>query len=135
MRIDGECDGGYISVDESIAPLRFDGAHRTSDRARKAVAQRILNRYSGPPPSRGRNIHWLICYALECGVLPEILEDAIKDCANETQLNLALDVMLVHANDIASSVTDRTLTGRASNVDVYEAISRSKGSGIMGVYA
>ena len=65
----------YKTAEGETKPCRFDWAFKTSDRARMAVAQRILDRFDGELDSE--NAHFRICEMLHDGMEPEIFEDEI----------------------------------------------------------
>ncbi len=66
----------YIDADGEERPCRFDGAFLTSDRARAAVAQRILDQFFGDMDSE--NAHRTMCEFMHDGMPPEIFEDEIR---------------------------------------------------------
>jgi hypothetical protein len=126
-RKSGLCKNGYIGGKEGaeyVAPRRYDRAYETSDTARKAVAQRILNAYGGDL-SRGRNIHELLCFVLESGVIPEFIEDAISECHSEKELNAVMGESIRRAKDICDCLPDKSSEGD-NTAFVCEAISRMK---------
>ena len=63
----------YTDARGEEQPCRFDGAFQTSERARAAVAQRILDRFVGDIDCE--NAHGRICRMLHDGMPPEIFED------------------------------------------------------------
>lgn len=68
----------YVDSAGNVQKCRFDGAFLTSDRARAAVAQRILDRFDGTNDTAG-NPHTRLCDWMKDGMPPEILEDEIGD--------------------------------------------------------
>jgi hypothetical protein len=99
LREAGRCKGGYLSDDgEDIYPRRHDSAFMTSEAARKAVAQRVLDTYLGEF-TRGSDVHSQICYVLECGVRPEVVEDRIRECRDEKELGQALEGLAWRAKE------------------------------------
>ena len=74
-RARGRLDEEYMDSAGTVRPCRFDGAFQTSDRARMAVVQRILNRFTGDMDSE--NAHFRLAEFLHDGMPPEILEDEI----------------------------------------------------------
>ena len=74
-RARGRLNETYIDSAGLEQPCRFDGAFLTSDKARLAVAQRILNQFDGEMDSE--NAHFRLAEFLHDGMPPEILEDEI----------------------------------------------------------
>ena len=78
-------DQTYIDAVGEEQPCRFDGAFLTSDRARAAVAQRILDQFFGDMDSE--NTHSRMCQWLHDGMPPEILEDEISKYSTLSEYN------------------------------------------------
>lgn len=76
-RARGRMEETYIDSAGLTQPCRFDSAFQTSDRARMAVAQRILNQFDGEMDYE--NAHFRLAEFLHDGMPPEILEDEIGD--------------------------------------------------------
>ena len=76
-RARGRLSESYIDSAGLRQQCRFDGAFLTSDRARMAVVQRILNRFDGDMDSE--DAHSRLAEFLHDGMPPEILEDEIGD--------------------------------------------------------
>ena len=74
-RARGRLNDMYLDSAGRERPCRFDSAFLTSDRARMAVAQRILDRFEGE--SDCEDAHSLLTDFLHDGMPPEILEDEI----------------------------------------------------------
>ena len=71
----GRLSETYIDSAGLEQRCRFDSAFLTSDRARMAVVQRILDRFDGEMDSE--NAHFRLAEFLHDGMPPEILEDEI----------------------------------------------------------
>lgn len=65
----------YLDSAGLVQECRFDGAFLTSDRARMAVVQRILDKFDGEMDSE--NAHTRLAEFLHDGMPPEILDDEI----------------------------------------------------------
>lgn len=76
-RAGGRLSETYIDSAGLEQQCRFDGAFLTSDKARMAVVQRILNRFDGDMDSE--NAHFRLCEFIHDGMPPEILEDEIGE--------------------------------------------------------
>ncbi len=76
-RARGRMNETYIDSAGHTQQCRFDGAFQTSDRARMAVVQRILNQFEGEMDSE--DAHTRLAQFLHDGMPPEILEDGIDD--------------------------------------------------------
>lgn len=74
-RARGRLDETYIDSAGRERQCRFDSAFMTSDRARKAVVQRILDQFNGDMDCK--NVHFTLARFLQDGMPPEILEDEI----------------------------------------------------------
>lgn len=74
-RVRGRLNETYIDSQGTERPCRFDGAFLTSDKARMAVAQRILDQFDGEMDHE--NAHFRLCEFLHDGMPPEIMEDEI----------------------------------------------------------
>lgn len=75
-RVRGRLSETYIDSAGLTQQCRFDGAFLTSDRARMAVVQRILNKFDGEMDSE--NAHFRLAEFLHDGMPPEILDDEIE---------------------------------------------------------
>ena len=79
--------GGYIGPDGKEHPCRYDAAWITSERARGAVCQRVIDRITP-----GLNLHaagdlfGYVMDAMESGVPPEWIEDAAQNVTTATRL-------------------------------------------------
>ena len=79
--------GGYVGPDGKRHPCRYDTAWRTSDRARGAVCQRVIDRITpGLDLHAAGNLHEYVMDALRSGVPPEWIEDAAQNITRATQL-------------------------------------------------
>jgi hypothetical protein len=61
---------------ERLRPCRYDGAYLFSTKARMAVAQRILNGFTGDVDCE--DAHGRICEYLHDGMEPELIEDILE---------------------------------------------------------
>jgi hypothetical protein len=75
-RARGRLSETYIDSAGLKQKCRFDGAFLTSDRARMAVVQRILDKFDGDMDSE--NAHFKLAAFLHDGMPPEILDDEIE---------------------------------------------------------
>ena len=66
--------GTYQDLKGITQPARYDRAYLTSERARAAVAQRVINRFPGQNDMTA-DVHGMICEYLADGMPPEIMED------------------------------------------------------------
>lgn len=80
--------GEYVREDGSTAPTRYDRAFLTSERARRAVAQRLLDGFGGQIDTG--NIHGALCDYMQQGMAPEIIEDAAANCSTTGELEARL---------------------------------------------
>jgi len=80
--------GTYLDAKGREQPCRFDGAFQVSERARMAVAQRILDQFCGDMDAE--DAHSRLCDFLHDGMPPEIMEDEIS---NYTSLRRYLAAM------------------------------------------
>lgn len=65
----------YIDENGNQQPCRFDAAFLTSERAREAVAQRIINQFFGDVDMNGAQDE--LCEFLRDGMPPELAEDCV----------------------------------------------------------
>lgn len=76
--------GGYIDPGGVRQPARYDAAWQTSDRARSAVAQRVLDGLQGKIKLTGNatdsDLHSYIVSAMRSGIPPETIEDIGNKC-------------------------------------------------------
>ena len=75
-RARGRLDESYTDAAGKLRPCRFDGAFLTSDKARMAVVQRILDQFNGKAFDC-ENAHARLTTFLHDGMPPEIMEDEI----------------------------------------------------------
>lgn len=80
--------GVYVREDGSITPARYDGAYLTSERARRAIAQRLLDGFAGQVDTS--NTHGLLCEWMQRGMRPEHIEDALTACRSTGALEARL---------------------------------------------
>ncbi len=71
----GRLSQTYLDFSGEERPCRFDNAFQISDKARMAVAQRILNQFDGEMDCE--NAHQTLSEYLHDGMPPEIMEDEI----------------------------------------------------------
>ena len=76
-RARGRLSETYIDSAGLKQRCRFDGAFLTSDKARMAVVQRILDQFTGEMDCE--NAHFRLAEYLHDGMPPEILEDCITE--------------------------------------------------------
>lgn len=67
-------NGTYHGRNGITQPARYDRAYLTSDRARAAVAQRVIDHFPGQNDMTS-DVHSTICEYLADGMPPEIMED------------------------------------------------------------
>lgn len=67
--------GGYKRADGNVGMCRFDQGWQTSDKARGAIAQRLLDGWAGENDQD--NLHGRLCELLEDGLPPEVIEDTM----------------------------------------------------------
>ena len=92
----GMREGGYIGLDGTVHPARYDSAWIISEKARKAVAQRIINQIQGRL-SPGTDLHACITEHLENGMPPELIEDISLSCNDSSVL---VGRMMLYANQL-----------------------------------
>ena len=85
-------EGGYIGKDGLEYPARYDSAWRTSEKARGAVAQRLLNQYTGEV-NVGSDLHGFILERMEYGMPPELIEDIMPTCKTSSRLKAELTML------------------------------------------
>lgn len=84
-------EGGYVGLDGQIGEARYDGGYLTSQRARGAVAQRLLAAFAGSVNTR--DAHGELCELMQYGMPPELIEDCMLDCASTGELIAMLRVL------------------------------------------
>jgi len=90
-RARGRLNETYIDSAGLTQKCRFDSAFLTSDRARMAVVQRILNRFDGEMDFE--NAHFRLAEFLHDGMPPEILEDEIDSYRSLRRFVTAMGVI------------------------------------------
>ena len=78
----------YTREDGSTAPARYDGAYQTSERARRAIAQRLLDGFPGQVDTG--DSHAVLCERMRQGLAPELIEDVAAQCATTGELEARL---------------------------------------------
>ena len=87
-QVDARARGGtYTGPDGKAHPCRYDTAWRTSERARGAVCQRVIDRITpGLDLRAAGNLYEYLLDAMKSGVPPEWIEDAAQNMTRATQL-------------------------------------------------
>ncbi len=67
--------GGYKRADGTVGMCRFDQGWQTSDKARGAIAQRLMDGWAGENDLD--NLHTRLCELMLDGLPPEVIEDAM----------------------------------------------------------
>lgn len=67
--------GGYKRADGTVGMCRFDQGWQTSDRARGAIAQRLMDGWAGDNDLD--NLHSRLCELMLDGLPPEVIEDTM----------------------------------------------------------
>lgn len=84
---DTRARGGYTGPDGKTHPCRYDSAWKTSERARGAVCQRVIDRITpGLDLRSAGNLYGYVLDAMKSGVPPEWIEDAAQNMTRATQL-------------------------------------------------
>jgi hypothetical protein len=81
--------GSYLGLDFGEYPCRFDSAWQTSERARGAVAQRILD---GACWAGDGYAHERVTEYMQSGLPPELIEDAAKESKTYLRFLTTLDI-------------------------------------------
>ena len=85
-------EGGYIDAKGIERPARFDAAWITSDRARAAVAQRLIDGF-GFSCDPGSFLHNRLVDMMAYGMPPELIEDFGQQCATPESVLARLDMI------------------------------------------
>jgi hypothetical protein len=80
--------GEYVRADGTPAPTRYDRAYQTSEVARRAIAQRLLDGFGGQIDTD--NAHAVLCERMRQGLPPELIEDVSAECATSAELETRL---------------------------------------------
>lgn len=112
-------DDTYIDANGEEMPCRYDGAFQTSEKARAAVAQRILDGFFGDIDSE--NAHRRICTFLHDGMPPEIFEDEIGNYSTLSQFMA----------DMACIFRERRYEERRDALEMNKCMRTAKGNAKM----
>ncbi len=68
--------GGYKRADGTVGACRFDQGWQTSEKARGAIAQRLMDGWDGEMDTD--NLWGQLCELMQDGLPPEVIEDAMQ---------------------------------------------------------
>lgn len=106
-------ESGYTGLEGEVFPCRYDSAWQTSERARSAVAQRVMDKLPFPIEDCPR-IHERLTEFMDYGMPPELMED-MGNRTNSTQAFLYRLDRLAEDRDYTKDAQERRRCLRAAN--------------------